>query len=85
MSQTKVKSGLLNFTDQTDFVKLPSGTTAQRPVDAPIGAIRYNTDEEKVFVFNGLAWLPIGPDYDFTADAGWISADSNKTIDTTKY
>ena len=31
--------------DDTGFLKLPSGTTAQRPSSPEAGDIRYNTDE----------------------------------------
>ena len=56
MSQTKVKSGLLNFPDQTDFVKLPSGTTAQRPSSPEEGYSRYNTTDDKLEYWNGTVW-----------------------------
>ena len=56
MSQTKVKSGLLNFPDQTDFVKLPSGTTAQRPSSPEEGYSRYNTTDNKLEFWNGTEW-----------------------------
>jgi len=56
MSQTKVKSGLLNFPDQTDFVKLPSGTTAQRPSSPEEGYSRYNTTDNKLEFWNGTIW-----------------------------
>lgn len=56
MSQTKVKSGLLNFPDQTDFIKLPSGTTAQRPSSPEKGYSRYNTTDNKLEFWNGTVW-----------------------------
>jgi len=56
MSQTKVKSGLLNFPDQTDFVKLPSGNTAQRPSSPEKGYSRYNTTDNKLEYWNGTVW-----------------------------
>ena len=56
MSQTKVKSGLLNFPDQTDFVKLPSGTTAQRPSSPEKGYSRYNTTDNKLEFWTGTIW-----------------------------
>jgi len=56
MSQTKVKSGLLNFPDQTDFVKLPSGNTAQRPSSPEEGYSRYNTTDNKLEFWNGTIW-----------------------------
>jgi hypothetical protein len=60
MSQTKVKSGLLNFPDQTDFVKLPSGTTAQRPSSPEKGYSRYNTTDNKLEYWNGTIWSALG-------------------------
>ena len=60
MSQTKVKSGLLNFPDQTDFVKLPSGTTAQRPVSPEQGYSRYNTTDNKLEFWDGTVWQQLG-------------------------
>lgn len=56
MAQTKVKSGLLNFPDQTDFVKLPSGTTAQRPASPEQGYSRYNTTDNKLEFWSGSIW-----------------------------
>lgn len=34
-----------------------SGTTAQRPSNAPVGFQRYNTDTKQDEVYNGSAWL----------------------------
>lgn len=51
---------LTNVTvNDTGFVKLPSGTTAQRP-DSPVtGMVRYNTDLNTNEYYNGTNWLPL--------------------------
>ena len=57
--------------DSTESIRLPVGTTAQRPGEpgqptAAVGMIRYNTDDELVEVFDGTDWISIaggGSDY----------------------
>lgn len=48
----------LNDTSITDpgFIKLPAGTTAQRPGSAPNGALRYNTETSSAEVFEDGSW-----------------------------
>jgi len=60
MALTKLDKNLLGFSDDTDFVKLPSGTTAQRPSPAVAGYIRFNTTTSKSEVFDGAYWLNVG-------------------------
>ena len=43
MAQTKIEQGLLKFTEATDYLKIPTGTTAQRPSSPSAGNIRFNT------------------------------------------
>jgi len=43
----------------TDFLDLPSGTTAQRGSPSQ-GSVRYNTDDAGFEGYNGSAWAPIG-------------------------
>jgi hypothetical protein len=52
-----VKDG--TFTGNT-HIKLPAGTTAQRPGSPTNGMIRYNTDEETFEGYVDGAWGPIG-------------------------
>ena len=40
----------------TSALKLPVGTTAQRPVTPVVGMIRYNSTTSLVEVYNGTAW-----------------------------
>ena len=43
--------------NDTGFIQLPSGTTAQRPGSPSAGMIRYNTDTARNEVYNGSAWV----------------------------
>ncbi len=52
----------------TDAIGLPNGTTAQQPVGAPAGSVRYNTTLGTVEVYTGTCWQnvntpPIGSTY----------------------
>lgn len=42
--------------NDTGFLNLPAGTTAQRPTSAEVGMIRYNTDLETVEGYDGVEW-----------------------------
>ncbi len=48
-----IKDSLIN---DTGFLTIPSGTTAQRPSPAVIGDFRYNTTENEFEIYNGTAW-----------------------------
>lgn len=41
----------------TDYVLLPVGTTAQRPVTPAIGMIRVNTTTNALEVYSGTEWI----------------------------
>jgi hypothetical protein len=43
----------------TGSVRVPSGTTAQRPSSPEIGMQRYNTDLEAMEMYNGTAWVRV--------------------------
>jgi hypothetical protein len=43
--------------DDTGFLRLPNGTTAQRPVSPSIGMIRHNTDSGVMEYWDGSQWL----------------------------
>ena len=45
--------------DDTGFLELPSGTTAQRPSNPQAGMIRWNTDDGAAEVYNGAEWGPL--------------------------
>ncbi len=60
MALTKVSKSFLGFSDDTDFVKLPTGTTAQRPSSPAAGYFRFNTTTSKSEVYDGASWLNVG-------------------------
>jgi len=61
----------------TDFIQMPAGTTAQRPVSPVQGMQRYNTTLGFTEVYTGAAWVPIGggaptvETYDTGTSATW--------------
>lgn len=52
-----LKNTLIN---DTGYLGLPSGTTAQRPSSPATGYMRWNTTESHAEVYNGTDWAPIG-------------------------
>ena len=44
----------------TTGIKIPSGTTAQRPASPPLAILRYNTDTSSYEYWDGSAWGPLG-------------------------
>lgn len=45
--------------DTNKSMIIPKGTTAERPDNAIIGSIRYNTDLDKLELYNGNDWETI--------------------------
>ena len=43
----------------TDYLKLPVGTTAQRPVTPASGMLRYNSTTSSLEYYNGSAWVSL--------------------------
>jgi hypothetical protein len=60
MAQTKIEQGLLKFTEATDYLKIPTGTTAQRPSSPVAGYIRFNTTIAAIETYDGTEWVEIG-------------------------
>jgi len=86
MAQTKIEQGLLKFTEATDYLQIPTGTTAQRPGTASAGYIRFNTTTTKLEAYDGSSWIDVGTDYPFTMDNTLKTLDNNVlTMDATKY
>ena len=52
-----LKNTLIN---DTGYLGLPSGTTAQRPSSPASGYMRWNTTESYAEVYNGTDWVPVG-------------------------
>lgn len=61
MGITKItKTELLELTSTTGAVRLPSGTTAERPsTNLNAGDFRFNTDDNKVEYYDGSSWFQI--------------------------
>jgi hypothetical protein len=43
----------------TGFLKIPSGTTAQRPASPVVGMIRYNTTNSEFEAYSNVSWLAL--------------------------
>ena len=52
-------SNVVSFKANTGALKIPSGTTGQRPGTPVLGMQRWNSDRGVVEVWNGSVWLPI--------------------------
>jgi hypothetical protein len=55
----------LDMGSRTDAVRLPQGTTAQRPANTK-GLIRYNTSTDTVEYNNGAGWATVGSSLSYT-------------------
>ena len=49
-------SGVVDVSQTTGALNLPSGTTAQRPVNLIAGAVRYNSNTTAVEVYSNSTW-----------------------------
>ena len=77
----------------TDAVKMPSGTTAQRPASPLAGTTRFNTDIAALEYFDGTQWVSanttqvpiatIAPYAGATAPSGWLICDGTAVSRTT--
>ena len=45
--------------NDTGYLQLPSGTTAQRPNSPSAGYMRYNTSLSQTEIYNGVSWTPL--------------------------
>jgi hypothetical protein len=52
-------SNSVSFQQNTGALRIPSGTTGQRPSNTALGMQRWNSDLGVVEVWNGSIWLPI--------------------------
>lgn len=43
--------------NDTGYIQLPSGTTAQRPVSPTVGMMRYNSTNQALEVYTSLGWV----------------------------
>lgn len=56
--------------NDTGFLRLPVGTTAQRPSAPTVGDTRFNTTESVIEIYDGSTWQLIGK---FVADGGTVT------------
>lgn len=52
-------AGMVSTGNNTGAMKVPTGTTAQRPSSPVSGTLRYNTTINKFEVYSGTQWLSI--------------------------
>ena len=52
--------GNLDLSTNTGALQLPTGNTANSPGSPAVGYVRYNTDNNKVEIYSGSAWVDIG-------------------------
>ena len=78
-------SAAIDFSN-TDYMKIPVGTTAQRPASPASGHIRYNTDLKTFEIYQESVWINLGDKEPFAAKTTTYSvllSDSVLTADTT--
>jgi hypothetical protein len=51
--------GNASFTG-TGAIKIPTGSTIQQPASPVVGMLRYNTDTNKIEVYNGTSFVAAG-------------------------
>ncbi len=59
-------------TSSTGAMKIPTGTTAQRPASPVLGDIRYNTTDNRTEVYDGTVWKAMGTN-PFEATGGTVT------------
>lgn len=65
MATTKIASSdLLGFNDTTGAVRLPVGSTAQRPGSPSNSQLRYNSDTNVVEYYDGANWIELSYGFD---------------------
>ena len=77
VSGTQTVTGKLSA-EGTGAVKIPAGTTAQRPATPVLGDIRYNTTDTRAEIYNGTEWKELGSS-PFDASGGNIILAPSKT------
>lgn len=76
--------GPLSITDNavmsgTGYLKVPSGTEAQRPTAPIAGMIRFNTTDEIFEGYTGIEWIPLTGDIDL--DYGLVTSTPDVFVD----
>ena len=81
MPLSTIGTNQLGTGSNTDSIRLPSGTTAQRPSSPVAGMMRVNTTLNQTEVYNGSAWVGIDLP-SLSATGGTITRDGLFTIHT---
>lgn len=72
--------------DDTGFLKLPSGTTAQRPTSPATGVMRFNTNLNCSEYYNGTNWInPITGSISDPSATGFLVSNTFTTLFTGTY
>jgi hypothetical protein len=79
-SATPLADVVTNTVFTGDSIKIPSGTTAQRPASPIAGMVRYNTTSGLVEQYNSAGWQGVDAPPVITNISGIINADTNSTI-----
>ena len=66
--------------DGTGSVRIPTGTTAERPGTPTAGMMRYNTDDSVFEGYNGTNWISLSGVYDLDRDT-YITAEATPGAD----
>lgn len=83
VSGTQSVTGKLSA-EGTSAMKIPAGTTAQRPGTPVLGDIRYNTTDTRAEIYNGTEWKELGSS-PFDASGGNIILAPSKTTATASF
>jgi len=68
----------------TDAIRIPVGTSAQRPGTSLTGQIRYNSDTAQYEGYNGSAWIGLGGVIDIDQDT-YIAAEESSDEDFLRF
>ena len=68
----------------TDAIRIPVGTSAQRPSTSLTGQIRYNNDTAQYEGYNGSAWIGLGGVIDIDQDT-YITAEESSDEDYLRF
>jgi hypothetical protein len=58
-ASTQVTNAIVNFATTTS-IKLPSGTTVQRPATGVTGMVRFNSTANGLEIYNNTEWIAVG-------------------------
>jgi len=82
----KIREQNTGFTSDTTSLKIPRGTTAERPASGTSGALRFNTTIGALEQWTGVAWDSIYPTpqiFTVTSSTGGLNEDDNSTVTIT--